>query len=187
MDDVSSPDIARRRPARFVLGDMARSLGLLAVVIVALLFIGPARALILPGDRDRMPAVDYAGYARGFTEATYVQAVLPAELPDGWRANAARNEHVDSLHQLHIGWAVPGEQFVGLDEGVGDPSLVLRRVTGRVGLDVRDTTTIGGATWDVRRSARDELVLTRTFGAVFVVVTGSGSKQQLRQFAATLH
>ena len=61
MDDVSSPDIARRRPARFVLGDMVRSLGLLAVVIIALLFIGPARTLILPGDRDRMPAVDYTG------------------------------------------------------------------------------------------------------------------------------
>jgi len=187
MNDVSSPDVARRRPARFVLGDMVRSLGLLAIVIVALLFIGPARSLVLPSDKDRMPAVDYVGYAKGFTGATHVSAVLPAELPDGWRANAARNQRVDSLRQLHIGWAVPGEQFVGLDEGVGDGDLLVRRVTGRVGLDVRQTTIIDGATWDVRRSARGELVLTRSFGAVLVVVTGSAPAAQLRQFAASLH
>src|SRR4051794_5910019 len=128
MDDMSSPDVARPRRARFALGDMARSLGLLAVVIVALLFIGPARSLILPGDRDRMPAVDYTGAARGFTEVTHVNAVVPLVLPDGWRANAADRRRVRDLQQLHIGWAVPGEQFAGLDEGTGDDDLLLRLV-----------------------------------------------------------
>ena len=167
---------------------MVRSLGLLAIVIIALLFIGPARTLILPGDRDRMPPVDYLGYARGFTQATNTNAVLPMTLPDGWRANAASNKSLGDGHlrQLHIGWAVPGEQFVGLDEGVGDDDLLVRDVTGPVGLKVRDTTTIAGATWDVRYSARGELVLTRAFGAVFVVVTGSASSDELRRFAGSL-
>ena len=187
MDDVSSPDVARRRPTRFVLGDIVRSLGLLALVIVTLLFIGPARSLILPGDKDRMPAVDYTGAARGFTELTHVNAVVPEVVPDGWRTNAASRRQVRDLQQLHVGWAVPGEQFVGLDEGVGDNALLLRLVAGRTGLDVRGTTSIAGGSWDVHRSARGEPVFTRTFGAVFVVVTGSASSDQLRQFAASLH
>src|SRR5436305_15315442 len=71
------------------LADMARSLGLMAVIVAALLFIG-ARYLIMPGAADRMPAADYSGVVQGFPREAGVAALAPAGLPSSWRANAAR-------------------------------------------------------------------------------------------------
>lgn len=179
-------DVARPRPARFALGDMARSLGLLVVIVAALLFIGPARSLILPGSKDKMPPVDYSGYVQGFDEVAGPDAVVPVGLPTSWRANAGSVDNTTSSAHLHIGWAVPGTAFAGLDEGTGDVNALLRLVTGRSSVQSRGETSIAGATWMVRRSDRQETVYTRDINGVFVIVTGSASDAQLRQLAASL-
>jgi hypothetical protein len=164
---------------------MARSLGLLAVIIAVLFFIGPARSLILPGAKDRMPAIDYAGYVRGFNETATTPAVVPAGLPASWRANAGTFDAKPSPH-LHIGWAVPDAGFAGLDESTGDSSSLLREVTGTPSLRVAGMTNIDGAAWSVRRSSRGETVFTRDVGGVFVIVTGNATDPRLRLLAASL-
>ena len=180
-------DVARPRAARFVMGDMVRSLGLLLVIIVGLLFLGPARSLILPGSKDKMPAIDYSGAVRGFAEVTGRSALVPQALPSSWHANAANVASATTTAHLHIGWAVPGTAFAGLDEGNGNADSLLRQVTGSSSLQSQGDTTIDGATWTVRRSDRDETVYTRTINGVFVVITGNATDAQLRLLAQSLH
>ena len=179
-------EVVRPQRARFAMGDMVRSLGLLAVVIAALMFVGPARALILPGDKDTMAPIDYSGYVTGFNKTASAPAVVPARLPPSWRANAANLNHTSSSVHLHIGWAVPGTAFAGLDEGTGNQDALLRLVTGAASLQNRGTTTIAGGTWTVRRSGRDETVYSRDVNGVFVIITGDATDTQLRLLATSL-
>ena len=168
-------------------GDMVRSLGLMAVIVGVLLFIG-ARYLIAPGSADRMPAVDYTSVVQGFREVGGVPAVGPHGLPAGWRANAARLlQPTPGTEQMHVGWALPGSRYAGLDEATGNVDSVLSSVLGTRGQAVQGTTTIGGADWQTRTSSRGEEAFTRQAGRLLVIVTGNATDAQLRALAASLH
>ena len=180
-------EVVRPQRARFAMADMVRSLGLLLVVVAALLFIGPARSLILPSSKDKMPAIDYSGYVSGFNQLAAAPALVPSGLPASWRANAGKLEHTSTTVHLHVGWSVPGTAFAGLDEGTGSPDTLLRNVTGSVSLQSRGTTTIAGETWTTRRSSRGETTYTRDANGVFVIVTGNATDAQLRLLVASLH
>lgn len=179
-------DVVRPQRARFAMGDMARSLGLLLAIVAALLFIGPARSLILPGSKDKMQPIDYSGYVRGFNDLSTTPAVVPTGLPTSWRANAGDLSHTSTSAHLHIGWAVPGTAFAGLDEATGSSDALLRQVTGPASVQSRGTTTIGGESWTVRRSSRGETTYTRDVDGVFVIITGNATDTQLRLLAASL-
>jgi hypothetical protein len=168
-------------------GDMVRSMGLMAVVILAVLFIGPARALIIPGS-DRMAAVDYSDVSRGFRTVTHLEPVLPSRLPGSWRANAARLTRGTGSAgaRLHIGWAVSGTRFAGLDESDGPPARLVRSVLGARGGTVHGSRSVGGADWQVRVSGLGEPAYTRAFGNVFVVVTGSATDAQFMLLLVSL-
>ena len=166
--------------------DMVRSLGLMAVIVAALLFIG-ARYLIMPGSADRPPPADYSGVVQDFPREAGSPALAPTSLPAGWRANAARLlTPSPGVTQLHIGWAIPGSRFAGLDEATGPATALLTSVLGGPGLTVRGTTTIDGTLWQQRTSARGERAYTRQLGTVTVVVTGNAKDEQLRLLAGSL-
>ena len=166
--------------------DMVRSLGLMAVIVAALLFIG-ARYLILPGAADRPPPADYTGVVQDFPRAAGAPVLAPTSLPASWRANAARLlTPSPGVTQLHIGWAIPSTRFAGLDEATGSPSTLISSVLGGPGLAVRGTTTIGGVVWQQRVSSRGERAYTRQDGRLTVVVTGNATDEQLRLLAGSL-
>jgi len=166
---------------------MVRSLGLMAVIVVALLFIG-ARYLIMPGSADRAPAADYSSAVQDFPREAGAPVLAPGSLPAGWRANAARlTAPSPGVTQLHIGWAVPGSRYAGLDEATGSAPALLGSVLGTPGLTVRGTTTIGGTVWQQRTSSLGERAYTRQVGKVTVVVTGNATDEQLRLLAGSLH
>jgi hypothetical protein len=183
-DTAGAADIARPAGPRKTLADMGRSLGLMALVIVALLFLGPARALLFPGN-DRMPAADYTSSLTGFARTAGVTPLAPTGLPASWRANAAGLHHTPSYDDLHIGWAVPGAHFAGLDEFTGQEHAAEVSVLGR---EVTSTTavTIAGMQWQLGRSQRGETALIRQAGALVVVVTGDATDVQLRLLAGSL-
>jgi hypothetical protein len=163
---------------------MARSLGLMAVVIAALLFLGPARSLVFPG-KDRMAAVDFSHQVRGFATVAGAPALAPAASPPGWRATTADLVHRNGRVRLHIGWALPGNRYAGLDEATGEPAL-LRTVLGARGSSVVGREVIGTVVWDRRVSDRGEEALSRRAGPVTVVITGNATDAQLRLLAASL-
>jgi hypothetical protein len=167
--------------------DMVRSLGLMAIIVAALLFVG-ARYLIMPGSADRYPAADYSSVLHDFPAAAGAKVLAPIGLPSSWRANAARLTHpVPTVSRLHIGWATPGSRYAGLDEANGDPAALLAAVLGAPGLTVRAGVSIDGVVWQQRVSARGEQAFTRQVGQVTVVVTGDATDAQLRTLAASLH
>lgn len=165
---------------------MVRSLGLMAVIVAALLFIG-ARYLIMPGSADRPPAADYTSVVHDFPRAAGAPVLAPTSLPSPWRANAARlTMPTEGVTALHIGWAVPGSRFAGLDEATGSPVALISSVLGSAGQTVRGTTTIAGAVWQQRTSSLGERAYTRQVGKVTVVVTGNATDDQLRLLAGSL-
>jgi len=168
-------------------GDMVRSLGLMAVIVTALLFIG-ARYLIMPGSAERPPPADYSSVVQDFPRAAGVPVLAPGALPTTWRANAARlAAPAAGAMQLHIGWAVPGSRYAGLDEATGSPAALISSVLGSRGQQASGTTTIGGVVWDQRTSSLGERAYTRQVGKVTVVVTGNATDEQLRLLAGSLH
>lgn len=183
-DPVRDADVVV--PARPVktFSDMARSLGLMAVVIAALLLLGPARTLVFPG-AARMKAVDFSDQVTAFAKVAG-SVLAPVGVPPGWRANAASFDTKGGTARLHIGFATPGSRFAGLDETNGPSAALVSDVLGSRGATVKGSTVIGGQTWQQRRSDRGEEALTITTGGLTVVVTGSGSDQQLRALAASL-
>ena len=166
--------------------DMVRSLGLMAVIVAALLFIG-ARYLIMPGSAERPPAADYTSVVHDFPRAAGAPVLAPTSLPSAWRANAARlTIPTQGVTALHIGWAVPGSRYAGLDEATGSPDALISEVLGGAGQKVLGTTTIGGAVWQQRTSSLGERAYTRQVGKVTVVVTGNATDEQLRLLAGSL-
>jgi hypothetical protein len=172
---------------RQTVADMGRSLGLVLAAILLLLLVGPARTLLFPGD-NRQPAVDYRDQVAGFARVAHTPALVPGRLPDGWRANGA-DLTVSKQHgvHLHIGWGLPGDRYAGLDETDADGATLLRQVLGHRGLQVVGTRGLGAEQWQVRRSQRGETALSRAFGPVTVVITGSASDAQLDLLASSLH
>ena len=164
--------------------DMARSLGLMAVVIAALLLLGPARTLVFPGGAKMKP-VDYGDQVSAFAKVAG-SVLSPVGVPHDWRANAATFDSEARIARLHIGFATPGSDFAGLDETNGPAGRLIADVLGARGSTVTGTTTIEGQSWDLRRSDRGEEALTTTAGGLTVVITGSASDQQLRTLAGSL-
>lgn len=183
---MASTDAVRSRRARQTLGDMARSLALMAVVIAALLFLGPARALIFPGG-DRMAPVDFSHQIRGFATLAGTPALAPLHSPQGWRATTAtlsRSARHGAV--LHIGWATPGSRYAGLDETSGDGRSLVRSVLGARGERVLGVVGLGSTTWQRRASQRGEEALTRQAGPLTIVITGNATGAQLGLLATSL-
>jgi uncharacterized protein DUF4245 len=171
------------RPAK-TFTDMARSLGLMAVVIAALLLIGPARTLVFPGAAKLRP-VDYTHQVAAF-KAIAGTVLSPTDLPKAWRANSASFDSTPVRAHLHVGFATPGSLFAGFDESNGPAAQLISRVLGPRGAKVTGTTTIAGGSWEMRRSQRGEQALTTTTGRLTLVVTGSATDAQLRTLAGSL-
>lgn len=184
---ASRASVVKPRRPRQTFADMARSLGLMAVVIAALLLLGPARTLVFPGGSERS-AVGFSKALQAFEQVS-PHALVPSGLPSQWRANAASFSAArgSAGARLHIGWATPGELFVGLDETTGSPAALVRAVLGRRGAAVSGEIELGGVTWQHRVSDRGEDAYTATTGDVTAVVTGNGTPTQLRMLLSSLH
>lgn len=173
----------RRRRGQSV-GDMVRSFGLMAIVVAVTLVFVPG--LFHPSASQRFPRVDYSDYVTGFRQLTGRAALVPAGLPSDWKANAARLTGKRHNAHLHIGWAVPGSEYAGLEESVIPASEFIRSALGARALAVTGFQQIDGVAWQRRTSSRGEPALTRTTAGLTLVVTGSATPQQLATLAASL-
>jgi hypothetical protein len=164
---------------------MVRSLGLIAVIVAVTLIFVPG--LIHPGKSDRAAPVDYSDVVSGFHQVTGKAALTPAALPAGWSANAAALTGPAAAEHMHVGFAVPGSEYAGLEESVAPAATFARSVVGASGAIPIDHLTLNGNRWLVSTSSRGEYTLRRTTRGVSVIVTGSATPQQLQSLAAALH
>jgi Protein of unknown function (DUF4245) len=164
---------------------MVRSLGLIAIIVAVTLIFVPG--LLHPSKSDRFPATDYSDYVSGFQQVTGKSALVPSDLPSDWTANAAALTGPAAVEHLHVGFAVPGSEYAGLEESVAPASSFVRSLLGARGDLVTDHVSLGGASWASRTSSRGEFALTRTVDGITVIVTGSATPLQLQALAESLH
>lgn len=137
--------------------DMVRSLGLVVLVIVPLWLLARAPS----SDEAAIRVVDPAQAVEAFSrDAPGVP--VPGELPGGWRATSAA---YDGPGRLRVGWVTPAGEYAefstgtaaGLDELVGQAQQL-------------EPLVVDGVSWSQHRDADGSLSLSRSYGAVTVVV-----------------
>lgn len=180
---VTTTEVVRPKRGSESIGDMVRSLGLVAVIIAVTLIFVPA--LIHPNKSERLAAFDYSDYVSGFHQLTGKTALTPT-LPAGWTANAAALTGGRSAAHLHIGWAAPQAKYAGLEESVESSVPFERSVLGPRGATATGSVVINGVPWQTSTSSRGEYSLSDTIGGITVVVTGSASPAQQQLLAASL-
>jgi hypothetical protein len=156
---VSGGDVARQKRASATLLDMARSLGLMAVIVAVTLIFVPG--LLHPSKSQRVQPTSYTDYTRGFHQVTGETAATPAGLPDGWYANSAKLTHKGSTATLYIGWVTPTKKYAALYESN----------VGRVAVEA---------------GRRGDRSVRTTIGKLKILVTGSASATELQQLADAL-
>jgi hypothetical protein len=180
------------RPSRrhtYTVGDMVRSLGLIMLITVVILLLGPGRRLIFPGDQAQpVPHASYGGNVRAAGQIAHRGFLAPSGLPDGWRSTSARNStDPQAPATLHIGFVTPRHEYAGVEESSGRAEPFLADKLGTGAERRRGTVDIGGQTWQRRTDSRGEAALTRTAGGLTTVVTGSAGLAELRTLAGSLH
>ncbi|HVV77118.1 MAG TPA: DUF4245 domain-containing protein [Mycobacteriales bacterium] len=154
-----SSEIARPKRMSGTALDMARSLGLMLVILAVTLIFVPG--LLHPSKSQRVQATSYSDDAAGFKQVTGLAAATPTGLVRGWYANAARLTHQGSNATLYIGWVTPTGNYAGLYESN----------TGSIKV---------GQERPGDRSVR------RQVGRLTIVITGSASEAELNQLADSL-
>jgi len=166
--------------------DMARSLGLMFVVILVLLLVTPARKLIFPGGNgSAAPPVGDSEQLAEWHQLTGRLALLPA-VPASWRINAATmsGTRPDRAH-LHVGWVTPEQQYVGVDQGFLSRKKFVSAALG-AGSRPAAPTTIAGRAWDTRIDRHGDPAYLLTTGRFTVAVTGTLPPAALQRIAAGL-
>jgi hypothetical protein len=196
--EVSDPGAAAqpvpaavRRPSRrhtYTVGDMVRSLGLILVIALAVLFLGPGRRMIFPGDQAHpLPHASYGQNVRAAAEVAHHRFLAPSGLPGGWTSTSARNStDPQAPATLHVGFVTPKHKYAGLEESTGPAEAFLAKKLGTGAQDRRGSVDVGGQTWQRRTNSQGEKALTRTADGLTAVVTGSASRAELRTLAGSL-
>lgn len=172
------PPSDRGNPA---LGDILRSVLVLAVAVLAVVWIG--------GGFDSDPVVepetvDVEAVARQAADTSTYPLLVPPTLPPGWRATQARWD--PSGQQWHLGLLTEDGAYVGLEQASGvsigelvESFLGSAEPDGAVDVD--------GTSWRVYvDTANDRTALLRAGGQVTTMVLGSPPRDTLVAFAETL-
>jgi hypothetical protein len=134
-------------------------------------------------------AIDYATIASEAQGET-TEPLLSPVLPQGWAANDARFEKTEQVPTWYIGFLTPGEQFIGLNQGVGaNPTWQAALLD-----DAKQTgtVTIEGVEWTAydQRDAADPgnfaYSLATTHGDSTVLLHGTASDEEFALLATAI-
>lgn len=174
-------DTPRRKRGSETAADMARSLGLVVLVVVVLLLIGPGRYLVFPSHRDRAVPPDFTSVLSQAGLVVGHPVAAPSPLPADWVPNAARVSGKAGTVALHVGFVTPAKEYVALDEAqrpVADwVASVLDGPASAVGASAVD----GWTTWRTK-DGKDALV--RELRGLVVVVSGTSRPDVVRLAAS---
>ena len=154
------------------------SLGIVALVVLV---------VVRPSSIQRDP-VDYASVADNAQGAVDVPLVVP-DLPQGWIANRAELEtgDGDGIDSWQIGLLTPGDQYIGLVQGIRVDDRWVSEQTANA--EATDRITIGDRSWQVydRRDVDDPgnlaYILTTTEGDSTVVLGGTAGDAEFEVLA----
>lgn len=158
-------------------GDIARSIGVIGVILVALFGVGKL-VTVEPDQPTR--TVDYRSAVESARPVADFPLLAPPSLPSGWRATSARYEP-DSWH---LGVLTSGDEYVGLEQ----VRISERRAVERFadGSRADGAVPIEGTTWSRRNGPDGDSTYVRRDGDITVLVTGSASREQVERYVASL-
>ena len=163
------------------MGDILRSVLVLAVAVLAVVWIG--------GGFDSDPVaepetVDVEAVARRAADTATYPLLAPSALPAGWRATQARWDPTGQ--QWHLGLLTDDEAYVGLEQARGVP--IAELVESFLGSAEPDgEQVVGGTPWRVYvDTATGRTALLSSDGGVTTMVLGSPPRATLVAFAETL-
>ena len=172
----------RHRANQTLLNLVVALIGSLALVLlIVTVVVRPAPA---PAE-----SVDYATIATQ-AQAETDEPLLSPVLPPGWSANDARFQTTQQVPTWYIGFLTPGEQYIGLDQGIGaNPTWQAALLD-----DARETGTISyeGVEWTVydQRDSADPgnfaYSLSTTRRQSTVLLHGTASDEEFAVLAATI-
>ncbi|MFT4300073.1 MAG: DUF4245 domain-containing protein [Aeromicrobium sp.] len=172
------PGSSRGNPS---MGDIVRSVGVLAVIVLALWGLG---LLITHTPDDPVSDVDYATTADSARQAATYGLLAPADLPEGWRANGVRFTP-GSTQAWHLGVLTDEDRYIGLEQDKRPLDDVLEEHA--EGAKQAGMVEIDGVTWQRFDGPKDRITLVRETPEVTTLVTTSTAPvEDLRTFIGTL-
>ncbi len=162
-------------------GDIIRSVLLLAVVVVLVGWIGGWFGSDARLEQEPVDYVDVAGQA---ADGASYRPLVPAELPDGWRATQATWD--PGTEHWHLGLLTDDDDYVGVEQatGLGEDDLL---ATYAENADPAGQVELAGRPWRLfTDDTNDRTTLARSDAGVAVLVTGGVAQDELAAFVESL-
>ena len=180
---VTMPAAPTRKRGRETATDMVRSLLVILVPVLVLVFIVARQP-----SPDPVRTVDWQAIAAGAAAAADFPVVGPTGEPARWRATSARYEPVPGQSEAalwHLGFISAAETYVGMEQSDADAESFVRDVVDKA--VTAGEVSLGGATWTrYTVGANGYRSLVRPWGTSTVVVTGSADWRELEAYAGSL-
>jgi len=167
------------------------TLNLIIALAASLLLVLALVLITLRPQSTAAPAIDYHSVAADAQADTAVPLADP-ELPGGWTANSAqiRPAAGDGVLSWYIGFITPGQQFIGLTQGIGaNPTWVSNQVgNGKA----TGETSVAGIAWTVYDHRDDPqpgnlaYAMTVTRGQSSYILFGTADDDEFRLLATAL-
>ena len=159
------------------MGDIARSIGVLGAIILALFLVG--RLVTVTPDQPTR-SIDYREAVESSRTVAEFDLYAPRSLPQGWRATSVRFEE----NTWHLGVVTDEDDYVGLEQVATSTKRAIERFAN--GSRARGETDIIGDTWSLRTGPRDDLTYVRRDGDITIVVTGTASRPVMERYISSL-
>lgn len=164
-------------------------LNLVVALIGSLLVVVFLVAVVVRPAPPPAEGIDYATVA-GQAQVDSTEPLLAPVLPPGWSANDARFQTTQQVPTWYIGFLTPGEQYIGLDQGIGaNPTWQAALLDNA---KQSGTVTIEGVEWTIydQRDASDPgnyaYSLATTHGESTVLLHGSASDDEFALLATAI-
>ncbi|MBB5786012.1 DUF4245 family protein [Jiangella mangrovi] len=165
------------------LGDILRSVGVLAGVIAAIAIVFN----LLNDPEPRLPPpVDYEQALQTIRGEYDYPVLAPEPVPDGWRATSVDVSQDSSGDRWRLGFLIDGEQFVGIEQSDGE---IESYRDDRLADFVPDgESTVDGVTWERLLEDDDapDRALVRVDGGAITIVRGTVTYEALEEFVTLL-
>lgn len=171
--------VAERKRGRESAADMVRSLGLVLIVVLTVVFFARPPS----SDEKAIRVVDPSSDIQGFSTAV-TGAVVPGAMPADWRATVSRYDPDAAL--LRVGWVTPGGRYAEYAASARPAPGFLADITGAA--PVVGPIDIGATRWTQYRKD-GAISLVRSFGTTTVVlgtVRSTATLDELRVLAGRL-
>ena len=183
-DDVRMSEVqptGRKSPRlRQTVWDMVRSMAVVLAVVFLIVL------LAWRPQPDAVKVIDPVPVLTGAAAQADFPVLAPTGLAEGWRPTSARwqpTEDSESAPVMHVGYVTPTDAYAQVSQSTARSAAYLDEQTaGGQAVGQRD---IDGTTWEQWETAdRKSLVLGS--GPAMVIVSGTGSWEELASLAASL-